>query len=741
MTDLLQQDRNEGQRRLAFLVLLGITAAMLLVMVVRGTYLYHRVNEAHAKSAAEKPRLEKDPMGEDKPREAASASMEQFWEAYRTDPIFLWALVNAGLLGIGATLFYTLTRPSAATGEAMVAPPWQLLFLGVGGVIGFATTCFLGIGYVFKYWNEWSQGLKVWRELWPWWIVLAIVGGLMVTFISLISVRSLEQDHPGLRRLIYGYNAVLMGFLLLAILIVFNVLVLYFGPATPTDWTASNIYSISPESKKQLAALDKEVIVYVMLGRDPLGEDVEHLLSTCQTVTKKLKVEKLHPNLMRDQEKIDSLLKQYGLLFQEGLLLVYDPQGENQFVQIKRTGEGADDLALEDAPRMGRDLPNFRGEQAIISAIRQFREGKTAATIYFTQDSGEMSITDFSKNARGQLSGFDRGLGSLKSRLEKRGYTIKEWKLGMIDEQTLAPALIPSDASLVVVADPSATIGTDNKIKALEEYLQRPNGKMIILLDPRTSSSGEIMPTGLEKLLERYGVQVGQDIILHPPYQELSNPTMASIVLADNADTALRQAFIEQSQQVIGFMMFNVRTVRPIPGHVGHDVKPLLETNQLLNIGAGQWPETELKGDPRAFVDNLRKNQLGDLNLKMRSPSVPVAVTVRDKGTQLPPTQPHLPPETKPGDPKMVVFGDATFVCNELVDQQVGEIIFYNLFASSVNWLRDKPIILDIAPKERKAYRPNMTRDTVESLKWWPIALLLVFVLVSGISVGMMRRR
>ncbi len=742
MTDLRQQDRNEGQRRLALMVLLGITAAMLLVVFIRSTYLYHQVNEQFTKSVQEQPKLDKG-LNAKEDRDTQSPGMDKYWEAFRTDPLFLWSLINAGLLGIGATLFFTLTRPSAATGEAYVAPPWQLLFLGVGGVVGFSTTCFLGIGYVFKFWNEWSNGLQVWKQLWPWWIVLAVVGGLMLTFISLVSVRSLEQDHPGLRRLIYGYNAVLMGFLLLAILVVFNVLVLYFGPATPTDWTATNIYSISPQSKKQLEALEKDLVIYVMMQQDGLAEDVDHLLSTCQTVSKRIKVNKLYQTIAKDREQIDGLLKKYGLLFQEGLLLVYDPEGENQAVQIKRYGEGSDELSLEDPPRGAQDLPNFKGEQAIVSAVRQFREGKIAATIYFTQDSGEMSLNEFSNQARGQLAGLDRGLGSLKGRLEKRGFTVKEWKLGSIDEKTLAPTLIPSDASIVVVADPNATIATEGKLKALEEYLQRPNGKLIVLLDPRRSNDGEVLTTGLEPLLEKYGVQVGKDIILHPPYEGLTISTLANVTMAEQADASLRSAFLEQLRigREIEFFMLNVRTIKPKPDFIGWDVKPLLNTSRMLQIGAGQWPETQLKGDPRTFVDNLRKNQLADFNMKMRSPSVPVAVTVRTKGTQLPPQMPNMPPQTKPGDPKMVIFGNASFVCNQLMDQQQGELVFYNLFYSSVNWLRDKPIILDIAPKERRAYRPNMTRDTVESLRWWPIVILLAFVLISSISVGMMRRR
>src|SRR5262249_57451715 len=83
--------------------------------------------------------------------------------------------------------------------------------------------------------------------------VLAAVGGLVLMFASLQLARSVERVSAGMRRLLYGYNAVLTGLLLFAILGLLNVLAYvemppfsWFGKRL--DWTPAHIHTLSQKS-------------------------------------------------------------------------------------------------------------------------------------------------------------------------------------------------------------------------------------------------------------------------------------------------------------------------------------------------------------------------------------------------------------------------------------------------------------------------------------------------------------
>src|SRR5207302_74013 len=84
---------------------------------------------------------------------------------------------------------------------------------------------------------------------------------LALMFASLQLARADERSSPGLRRLLYGYNAVLTGLLVLAILTVLNVLTYVPLPAwgsffsKPSDWTQSNLFTLSTASKNLLASI------------------------------------------------------------------------------------------------------------------------------------------------------------------------------------------------------------------------------------------------------------------------------------------------------------------------------------------------------------------------------------------------------------------------------------------------------------------------------------------------------
>src|SRR5262249_36202074 len=145
-----------------------------------------------------------------------------------------------------------------------------------------------------------------------WVCLLALFGGLALMFVSLLPARAVERSDPALRRLLYGYNAVLTGLLMVVILAVVNILVYNYFNVT-YDWTEHAIYTLSDQSKNILRALEKPTEVYViMVTNDRQAfDDMRTLLDNCRAINDKLQVQYLSPDL--DPDRIQGLATRYQL--------------------------------------------------------------------------------------------------------------------------------------------------------------------------------------------------------------------------------------------------------------------------------------------------------------------------------------------------------------------------------------------------------------------------------------------
>src|SRR5207244_193629 len=102
-----------------------------------------------------------------------------------------------------------------------------------------------------------------------------------------------------LRRLMYGYDALVQAMLLLGMLYLLNV-VIYVRAPMSYDWTMNRgAYALSDSSKNLLAALKDEAHIKVILRQNSdVMADVRNLLDNCVTIADrdKLKVEYVSPD-------------------------------------------------------------------------------------------------------------------------------------------------------------------------------------------------------------------------------------------------------------------------------------------------------------------------------------------------------------------------------------------------------------------------------------------------------------
>jgi hypothetical protein len=660
-------------------------------------------------------------------------AVKYHWDAA---PAIFWG-GSIAVVALGAGLWFLLDEsPDLAGLES-----GRALVLIVGGLSGFATWL-VSVWLVVKWRATLLGGLEAWQgeNRWQLWVcLLAMFGALALMFFSLLPARVAVRTSAGLRRLIFGYNSVLTGLLLLAILLVLNVLIYSYFPAA-SDWTEESIYSLSDQSKNVLKSLDKPTKVYALFPRGTLeARELDTLLENCRVVNDKFDYEFVSPDL--NIARLRELKSQYQVGDREGVLVVYGPEQQPSYQFIKYTDLFANDPNPDPTSKKSRFY--FKGEDALVSTLSFLEQGKTKSVIYFTQGNGELDLKDSSASQPGQ------GAGTLKDRLQKANYDVKGLQISALPgkkskDDTVISDKVPDDAEVVVVAGPTRQL-PDYALKALRDYMnptgdKAKKGKLVVLLDTPLDINHKLVHTGLESLLSEYNVEVGDNRVLALPNNITGNDPTNVLVFTDPRGTnPVAEAFRGK-----GFVMPRLRTVkpRPSPGPGGGSVytaDSLLFTIPDLDC----WTETNFNADPTETIARLRKDeafrkQFAEKTLAQEPLSVAVTVT-----------EPAAPRTGDPHEfmrqqadqkPRLVVFGSSAFASNRYMTEGSGSASF-PLLNSTLSWLRERPSNIGIEPKKRNVFVLNVSDDTLLRMQFLPTLVVLLGIVCVGSGVWLVRRR
>jgi hypothetical protein len=664
---------------------------------------------------------------------AAVAVISFFWlyrsRGYNALPYVIWA----ALLGVLFVIVGLLGSTWRGTGRWTEGERGRAILLYLIGAAGLATAV-LGLSIPFAYSDVFSKELKVWREHMGTVLLCGAVlfGGLLVMFAGLQVSRGFGVNFPNLRRTVFGYNAVLGTALLVCILFLVNLLPYvklapfkYFNETY--DWTAQRLYSLAPESKNILTSLSEPVKVYVILfNRDwLLNEEVTTLLNNCKAVTSNLTSEVVAPEYNRD--RVRELAKKYQVP-DLGLLVVYGTEPNTSYEFVRRA-----DLFTEETPNMmnPQERPKriFTGERALINAVSYLAQGKTKITVYFTQGHGETPL-DF---GRGNAFGQGESLSSLRDALKDRNFEVKPLKLDIGTKN------IPDDADVVAIVG-AARPFEENVLSALRAYLRGDGGKkkghLIALLGPAQMEKGPPGAGRVESLLAEYDAQAPPDRVLTAVFKD---PLQVDVHADPDTNNALARALFSLQDTPIEYLFRNCRTVSPPPPAMGGNRPYTVETLLIAEPGYGSWAEKNLEGDPVALATEMREN-LRVLKERMGTTPLSIAVTVAEGKPAMPPMPGH-PPVGGESQPRMVVFGCASWVGSEAVSAAGGRKNV-DLFASSLYWLRERPNLGEASSgKTKEEYSLPPQPDGGWRLVLLPGALLLLAVVMLGSGIWVVRRR
>ncbi len=460
------------------------------------------------------------------------------------------------------------------------------------------------------------------------------------------------------------------------------------------DITEQKRFSLTEKTKNWLRKLDskgRELRIATFLsyrssqGRgvpENLREQVMDLLELYRERSRLVRV--THTSLARPDETLEVASK-FGIparrIPSETVVFKYGPKRRDihvtSILQLVRLREGMPPEAL------------FRGEDAFTSAIRDLIEGEPRK-LYFVTGHGERSTG---------TEGPDYGL--VFSRVEGMNFEIEQVDIAQNGG-------VPDDADCLVVAGPTRSFLTAesgfDELAAIEKYLAK-GGRLLVFVD-NLITNPDHKPSGIERVLEKYGVVVRQNAVSLGPELRYVNATQG--IPSKKHEITAPLAASGAWANLYRACCLGTR----VAAHEGYAAVRILEGSP------GSWGERSQSDDP-----------VFDPKEDIAGPTV-LGVAVAKEG------------EGGARGARIVVFADVDFLSKQLITSKLylesGNI---NLLLNAVNWLAGRREDIGIEPKRYRELFASVTPDDRVPLFVGTVVGPALLMVVLGVIVWRVRSR
>jgi hypothetical protein len=454
----------------------------------------------------------------------------------------------------------------------------------------------------------------------------------------------------------------------------------------------SRYYRLSDKTRAMLAGLDTDVNVIAFLQRGhEMFADVKILLKEYGYEAEKLKAGRLHIEMVdpdRELARTKELKQKYDL--SEANVIVVEAGGRRKYLgmaDILEYERVVDvDRLLAGAGTLRKKLTAFKGEQAISSAIQSVIQA-TRPTLYFLAGHGEHDIDDYGKQT---------GYSGLARTLRRDNMEVKSLLLA-------ERRGVPDDCSALVIAGPDRAFARA-EVDWLVAYLNR-GGRVLLLIDPAVE-------TGLEPLLEEWGVKVRRDVVVGLTL------TGRELVVA-----AYGEHPITRGLRGVTTVFYMPRSVEPAEPSSDASTRPQADRPRVTVLAANTkegWAESDLDQNPPRL----------DAGVDRPGPNA-VAVAV-EKGAVS-----GIEAQIRPT--RMVAIGDSYFVSNAALGSGVGGS--RDLVLNALNWLVEREALMSIGPKVPDAIRLEMSQRQLRMTYLVVVGAVPLVIVIVGVSVWIRRRR
>jgi hypothetical protein len=316
----------------------------------------------------------------------------------------------------------------------------------------------------------------------------------------------------------------------------------------------------------------------------------------------------------------------------------------------------------------------FNGEM-MFTAMLLAVENPKPLKAYFLQGHGEPSLSD-----------------SGETDYQKFGAVLAENYIATMPLQLLGDSTVPDDCNLLVIAGPR-TAFSGAELQKIDQYLAQ-GGRLFMLFNYFSIKH----PTGLEPILQKWGVNVIPDVVV------------------DRKDTT-------SGQDVIIYNFSKHPAVNPLTQLALQLILP----RPVARVDWQNPPPDAPKVDELAF-SSPQSTLMSDPTAAPRS--YPLMAAVEQKAV------PGV--ANTRGTTRMIVVGDSFFLGNRQIESGANR----DFVGYAANWLLDRTVLLEgIGPRPVTEFRLTMTRDQLKNVRWLLLGALPGGVLAFGWLVWLARRK
>jgi ABC-type uncharacterized transport system involved in gliding motility auxiliary subunit len=483
--------------------------------------------------------------------------------------------------------------------------------------------------------------------------LLNLMLGVLAIVLWATSSRETLGTLMGHRATRYGANAVVYSIGFVGLLMAINyILALHHRRF---DLTTERVFSLSPQSVKVVSGLKQPLKLYGFFqgGRNAQAESLyESYTYTSPKITFQL----------IDPEKNPEIATRYNVTRMPTTHIQYGDQGTN----------------VSDAT-----------EQEITSGIIKVTSTSTKGAC-FLQGHGEPAIDDMDSAG---------GFGRAAQALAGENYDIKPLTL-------MTGPKVPPSCMVVIVAGPAKPL-FPAEVDALDGFLKN-GGRLLVMLRPPRGDLANAQ-TSLVNMISRWGLTVGNDIVLDQELHLFSGPTLGLSPLVElYPPHPITRGFTKRTLWPM------LRSVEPVKD---------------INPGLQAWPlaQTSDTSIAAAEVDAIFKEQKFKPGAKDRKGPITVADAVDADLKKL---------KWGTGDGRLAVYGSTDFANN----QNLSQVFNQDFFLNTVDWLAGETATIAIRPRTLRASRVNLTVNQFNNVFVASVLLLPELLLILGIVVWWERR-
>lgn len=463
------------------------------------------------------------------------------------------------------------------------------------------------------------------------------------------------------------------------------------------DLTGRQSTRVSPQTERVLATLTNEtkITLFFDVRSDPtLYTMIERLLRNYTAANSRIAVRTVDPT--REPAEAELVLATYQLgSVKDRNFIVLETQGRSRVLYKEELADYSTTMVSEGPPpQFLKSLRTFNGEVALTTALFNLAHARRYSVL-FTTGHGEHD-----PDRAGHPHGYSKLAQTIR---EKTGADVARLSLAGTND-------IPADCQLLVIAGPQYPFNAA-ELERVEKYL-RGGGRLLALISNPIRGGR----AGLENVLAKWNVAVGDAIILDPPNTPEENSLLTAQLSADHPITRALVADDPNNSRI--------RLVLPRP--VG-----------LIRAGppAPDAPEAQVlafTSKEGIEITDVRQGALYRNPVTDRTGAFPLLVAAEHGGVR--------GVSADRGAVRMVVAGDSFFLDNELIDSPPCNRLFAAL---AVTWLLDRPPVLlqGLVPQLVNSYRVLFTRSELTTAQWVLLGAVPGGILLLGALVAWRRGR